>query len=365
MATNFSKSEASGSPYNRKTAFYMEEDALDSSIELGLAKEYLVCAFIGGVRCGSLCVQSGTGKLGLGKSSLLFNLVTFGDCVKGVEKMIKYLPFARGEKYEAGQSVIGGKKSENLKKNFFFKPNNEHNDELKVLKKIDFDDGKVFRTVGLIYSDMSVGIGRSTNFYELNGSGKQGVFEISKSSLMNFEDMSEFLKFIKTLFNMCLISYAKILEFSPIVCYLLNKMLKLDKSDRPFYLDRDGDPFASLLENAIRFSGNEDHPLLKDRKKFNSFIKITPSILEELDIVDNFFKTYYVGMFSLGTFYVGDVLDGENILLSEDEDNKHKRKITTHELKTKKKKSKNNSENKLNSSSSDNNDDDLVINCPL
>ena len=285
---------------------YFENEALDSIFETGLNEEYLILAYVGVIRAGKIA----KGALGLTSSCLQFNLINFTDVLVATEAMITSINVKADRKSRNSGSTSAKKR-----------PLQEKVNNLRELSESSdcffVDNNLRYRTGLFANEDGTISIARLfKDEYSKKSSGKGGKldplqgFEISQSSLLRFENIRQFIRFLKSAFDMCIASYSKKITFIPIVFYLFHKIMKFNQVEKEEYCASGITAVEEMLPEAVKFANNGSDYLLEDPRKFTQVVRMSPFICEEVGTMNNFFKTYY-RIYNLGHYSLGDNWDVE------------------------------------------------------
>ena len=290
---------------------YYESEALDSIVETGLHEEYLLLAYVGLVRVGKIA----KGPMGLTSSCLQFNLITFTDVLSATEAMMSSMKAKLNKKSKAPGPVTG---VFSRKRPLLQRQDGHYLPELSKDSDCFFiDDNPRYRIGIFANGDGTVSMGRL--FKDDASTSSKGTvhgFEISRSSLLRFENVPHFIRFLKTTFDMAITSYAKKVSFIPIVFFLFNKLMKLTKDEKEDYCSRGVAALEEMLPDAVKFANNGTDYLIRDPKKFTQTVRMSPFMCEEVGSADFFFKNWY-RIYNLGSYYLGDAWDVEKTVFSE------------------------------------------------
>ena len=295
---------------NREIRFF-ESESIDSLAVPGLEEEYLVLSFPGGVRCGKLFNKGG--NIGLLSNSLQFNLLTFTDVLAACEAMIASMP--NKLKNHLPQHLVLPKKKVTKA---------TLGERLDADGKAEFcqegacfyiEESPRYRLACLYYLDGTVGLGRAFCKYDIThgAEGEEGSFEIAKGSLLKFESIGHYVRFLKSLFDQCLAAYSKRSHFIPIVFFIFNKIVAMTKTERDQLNTNKQAIIENLLPQACQFAGNEVSYLAKEPKKFTALVPFSFYVIEEVVLCASFFKHNFKYL-DIGETYIGDEWDHLRIL---------------------------------------------------
>ena len=221
----------------------------------------------------------------------MFNLTNFAQALEGVERMIEY--------------------AASVKKKAFPSSKDAAKDAYEVFF---FEKTEKYRLAGLVFDDGQVGLGRFVNRYAVSKKGSD-CFEMSKKSLLQFADLKTFLTFLKNIFDATVVSYGKKKKFSPILFYILNKILNFSQEQRDEYFKKGYPAYLAMLRQGVDFANNGTDYLHNEPTDFTKLVKITPYFCDELADMVEFFKKH-LKPFGI-SFYVGDCVDFEEELAPE------------------------------------------------
>ena len=299
---------------------FLESESIDSLAVPGLGEEYLILSFPGSVKCGKLFNKGG--QIGLLANSLQFNLITFTDVLGACEAMIASMPSKMKSPIPL-HHALPRKKVTKAK----FGQRLDTAEFRQEAACFYIEETARYRLCCLYFLDGTVGLGRAFCKFDItHGSqGEEGMFEIAKGSLLKFESIGHYVRFLKSIFDQCMAAYAKRSQFIPIVTYLFNKIDSMTKAEKEELNSNKQAVIESLLPLACEFAGEEVAYVAKEPKKFISLVPMTFYILEEINVISSFFKNTFKYL-DLGEFYIGDSFDGSRLLAPKKAANKTKKR---------------------------------------
>ena len=303
---------------------YYESESLDSQVFQGAGEEILLLAFAGSTRVGRLS-QNG-GALGLTSSSLMFNLITFNDLLTTSEAMISRAIglFKSGNAKAASSGTIAASSLPIKKRISRAGKFNFENQDLpssssgspSIIQTFHINDDSHYRTTGVLYSDGVLALCRSFSKFDISN-GEKGIqhnFELSKGSMLKFESVISYVKFLKILFYMCVVSYAKRSSLVKVVFFIFNKICNMSQTERDAFYAKHPKSLEEMIPAAVDFAGNDASFLLNDPKKLTSWAPLTGFLLEEITSMDSFFRNYYRYFAIQENYYLGDTYDSKRVL---------------------------------------------------
>ena len=294
--------------YREREIRYFENESLDSLVVHGLDGEYLILAYPGACRVGRISTKGR--QLGLTSSSLQFSLITFTDVLVACEAMMSSVSH---KQKGAGPSSLFAKKKVTKAK---FARQLDGNSKLEEEGTCFYiEETSRYRLACFAHEDGTVSLGRVFSKFDITHGteGEAGHFEISKISLLRFESIGHYVKFLKSLSDLCISAYSKRSFYVPIVFFMLNKIDNMTKSERDALYANKAAALENMLPQAARFAGDESSYASSDCKKFFDLIPLSVFLIEEILFISTFFKNQFRYL-CLGPYYLGDHVDTEGIL---------------------------------------------------